>query len=302
MDEADAKEPPRETPSSRTQRRSTGRPTPRVGCSNRALREGNNECPSRSSPPPQTRHRLSASTGSRVWARRRSAPLFPNTLYILLEDGLPAGVQVQAVRSLSTLDGVMGVLRWLFAEAHNFQTLVVDTVDALEPIILESVCRENGWANIETPSYGKGYLLADAAWRKFLAGCDHLRRRKGITIVLLGHSTVEKVEDPRVPIYGSYALRLHKRARALVMDACDVVGFLSTDIRSVAEDKGFGQERIRAEAGGMRWLFLEGRPAFMAKNRYGMPPKIAVGPDFKIETLLQYFPKPHRAEAQTEEK
>jgi hypothetical protein len=216
---------------------------------------------------------------------------FPNSLHLLFEDGLPAGVQVQAIRHLTTLDGLLGVLRQLFANEHTFETLVVDTVDALEPIVLDSVCRENGWANIETPSYGKGYTLADAAWRKVLAALDHLRRRKGMTIVLLGHSNVEKIEDPRVPIYSAYALRLHRRARSLVMDACDVVGFLSTDIRAITEDKGFGQERIRADAGGMRWLFVEGRPAFMAKNRYRMPPKFSVGNDFDIKTILAYFPK-----------
>jgi hypothetical protein len=216
---------------------------------------------------------------------------FPNALHFLFEDGLPAGVQVQAVRHLSTLDGLLDALRWLFASEHAFTTVVIDTIDALEPIILESVCRENGWANIEQPSYGKGYTLADTAWRKALAALDHLRRRKGMTIVLLGHSMVEKVEDPRVPIYSAYALRLHRRARALVMDACDVVGFLSTDIRAITEDKGFGQDRIRADAGGMRWLFVEGRPAFMAKNRYRMPAKLAVGADFDIKTLLAFFPK-----------
>ncbi len=227
---------------------------------------------------------------------------FPNSLHLLFEDGLPAGLQVQAIRNLSTVDQLLDALRWLFVNDHGFSTLAIDTVDALEAIVLESVCRENGWPNIKSAGYGKGYVVADSAWRRILAALDHLRRRKGITIVLLGHSVVEKVEDPRVPVYGAFALRLHRRARALVTDACDLVGFVNTDIRAITEDKGFGQERIRAEAGGMRWLFLEGRPAFMAKNRYGMPPKIAVGPDFKIETLLQYFPKPHRAEAQTEEK
>ena len=216
---------------------------------------------------------------------------FPNSLHLLFEDGLPAGLQVQAIRNLGTVDQLLDALRWLFASEHGFSTLVIDTVDALEAVVLESVCRENGWPNIESAGYGKGYVVANSAWRRILAALDHLRRRKGMTIALLGHSIVEKVEDPRVPVYGAFALRLHRRARALVTDACDLVGFVNTDIRAIAEDKGFGQERIRADAGGMRWLFVEGRPAFMAKNRYRMPPKIALGNDFKIETILAYFPK-----------
>src|SRR5438034_1132923 len=91
---------------------------------------------------------------------------------------------------------------------------------------------------------------------------------RGVTV-----DAVEEVDDPRVPTYPMYAPRLHNRARALVMDACDIIGFLSEDLRVVTDDGGF-RERVRATAGNGRFLFVEGRPAFAAKNRYGMAEKI----------------------------
>ena len=109
-----------------------------------------------------------------------------------------------------------------------------------------------------------------------------------MTIVLSAHAAIERIDDPRAPTYTSYQPKLHKRARALVMDACDVIGFLSEELRVVTDDGGF-RERTRATAGNGRFLFVEGRPAFAAKNRYGLPEKLPIPLDFNIETLTQHW-------------
>jgi hypothetical protein len=92
----------------------------------------------------------------------------------------------------------------------------------------------------------------------------------------------------RPPSYTAYAPRLHKRARALVMDAADNIFFLANDLRIITESGGFN-ERTRAAAAPGRFLFTEGKPAFAAKNRYGMPPKIDVPIDFKFSELAKYW-------------
>jgi hypothetical protein len=216
--------------------------------------------------------------------------LFPNSVHMLFEDGLPAGVKVQAVKELDTIDDILKAFRWLYESQHEYRTVVIDTLDALEAIIIAHVCRENRWTNIETPSFGKGWVACDAVWRRMLNALDHLRRKRGMTVVLVAHSTIERIDDPRAPSFTSYQMRLHRRARGLVMDACDVVGLLSKDIHVVTEDRGFGQERARADGGSQRYLFLEGRPAFAAKNRYGMPSKILVDNPFDITKITKHFP------------
>ena len=105
-------------------------------------------------------------------------------------------------------------------------------------------------------------------WLDFLRGCDWLRRTRGMIIVLLAHSEIATVNDPRVASYTVYQLRLHKRARALVEDSADLIGFLATDVVIKNEQGGFGKTRARADGGSTRWLHTEGRPAFVAKNRY----------------------------------
>jgi hypothetical protein len=163
--------------------------------------------------------------------------------------------------------------------------LIVDTVDALEPMLLEDVCLKHGWKNIEQPPYGKGWVLADETWRRFVRGVVALRDKHGMTIALVAHATIERVDDPRAPSFTSYWPKLHKRARHLVLDACDLVGFLAEDLRIATDDR----ERVRATSSNQRFLFVEGCPAYVGKNRYGMPAKIPIGVDFNVGELTKYW-------------
>jgi len=147
---------------------------------------------------------------------------------------------------------------------------------------------ENGWKNIEQPSYGKGWLLVDQTWQQFIRGIAALRDKHRMAIVMVAHAVVERFDDPRAPSYTSYQPKLHKRARHLIMDACDVVGFLAEDLRIATDDRGF-RERIRATSSSGRFLHVDGTPAFAAKNRYAMPARVAVSPDFDVGELTKYW-------------
>src|SRR5262249_17842479 len=132
---------------------------------------------------------------------------------------------------------------------HEFRTVVLDSVDALEALIWNAVCAARGWQSIESAGYGKGYVEADKWWHDVLDGLDCLRRMHGMIIVLLAHSAIETVNDPRAPSYTSYQLRVHKRARSLVQDWCDAIGFLGQDLVIQTEDAGFGKKRARGDGG-----------------------------------------------------
>jgi AAA domain len=216
------------------------------------------------------------------------AAKFPAPLFLLLERGLPRGVTVDAIDGINSFGQVMGALRELYqAKDSAHQTLVVDTIDQLEALIHQDVCAENRWANIETPAFGKGWVACDAGWRQFLRAITALRDQRNMIIVMVAHCAVERVEDPRAPSYTSYQLRLHRRARGLVMDAADIIGFLADDLRTVSENGGF-RERTRASASPTRFFYVEGSPAFAAKNRYAMPGRIEVPRNFDVRTLLQH--------------
>jgi hypothetical protein len=218
---------------------------------------------------------------------------FPDPAFIQTENGCPIGLEIATFGLCETLPAVIEALGYLGTQPHEHKTLVVDSLDKLEPLILAAVCADRGYVSIESPGYGKGWIEADKYWLDILRGFEFLRRAHGVNIVLIAHSEITTVNDPRVATYTSYQLRLHKRARGLVEDAADVIGFLATDVVIKTEQVGFGKTRARADGGSTRWLHLEGRPAFIAKNRYAMPERILIPQRFDFQsTLGKFFPQP----------
>src|SRR5262249_8387959 len=79
---------------------------------------------------------------------------------------------------------VIEALTWLGKETHNYQTLVIDSLDALEPLVQAALCADRGYASIEAPGFGKGYVELDKYWLDFLRGCNWLRRNRNINILM----------------------------------------------------------------------------------------------------------------------
>lgn len=57
---------------------------------------------------------------------------FPKPLALLIEQGLPRGVSVDAVDGVDSFEGVLNALRDIYADPQGYESLIVDTVDALK--------------------------------------------------------------------------------------------------------------------------------------------------------------------------
>jgi hypothetical protein len=218
------------------------------------------------------------------------ASRFPSPIFLQTEDGCPGGLEIESFGLIESYTDFRSAIAALASEPHHFQTVVADSVDALEALIWTDVCKSQGWSSIESPGYGKGYVIVESWWIDIVKGLEFLRRRLGMNVVLLAHSAIETINDPRAASYTSYQLRLHKRARGLVQDWCDAIGFLAPDLHVQSEEVGFSKKRNRADGGSQRWLHFEGRPSFVAKNRYGLPAKMPVPKDFSYGALAPYLP------------
>jgi hypothetical protein len=218
------------------------------------------------------------------------AAKFPNPVFLQTEDGIPSGISLDTFGLLPDFASVRAALTALASEQHDYRTVVVDALDALEALIWRDLCGQQSWASIETPGYGKGYVAADNWWHDILNGLDYLRTKRRMIVLLLAHSAIETVNDPRAASYTSYQLRLHKRARGPVQDWCDAIGFLAQNLLVREDEAGFGKKGARGDGGSQRWLHWEARPSFVAKNRYGLPAKMPVPAEFGYEAIASYFP------------
>jgi len=103
----------------------------------------------------------------------------PDPIVVQTEDGLGA-INVPCFPLAKTYDDVMGALASLYQEEHSFGSLVIDSLDWLEPIVWQGTCDANNWDTIEQP-YGKGYVEALTYWRRFFQAITALRDDKGMT-------------------------------------------------------------------------------------------------------------------------
>lgn len=202
----------------------------------------------------------------------------PNPVFIRTEDGL-GNLDVVAFPVATTFTDVMSGLQSLYTEEHDFQTLVIDSLDWMEPLIWSHVCEmwtdkkgnPQRLASIEDAGYGKGYVEALGYWRQFLEGVSALRDARNMNIVLIAHGATVKVEDPTMAGYDRRDLKLHKRAAAVCEEFADVILYCTLQTNTVTEDKGFNNKRVRATSTGERIMHTVGQPAFLAKNRYSLP-------------------------------
>ena len=204
----------------------------------------------------------------------------PDAIFVQTEDGL-GEIDCRKFPLAQNLGDVLAALTALRDEDHNFRTVVIDSLDWLERLIFDEVCKEFGVRSIEKADggYGKGYVDALVHWRKVLSLLDDLRNKRGMMVILLAHAKVERFEDPENTAYDRYAPRLHKHAASLIAEWVDAVMFATKRMR-VSKD---GDTRCIAAPigadGGERVLRTNGSPACIAKNRFGLPNEIPLSWD-----------------------
>jgi hypothetical protein len=231
---------------------------------------------------------------------------WPDPVFLQAEDGTPAGLELASFGKLRNYDELMDCVEALYEEKHDRQTVVLDSLDRVEPMVWAKLCALRGWDSIEAPGYGKGYAEADALWRALIDGLNALRYGRNMNVVYIAHSAVVTVDDPMTQSYSRFDIRLHKRAIGIFQDEVDAILFLNQDVviktdAATAKTKG---ARTRADGGGHRWIYAAPRPAFVAKNRYQIPDKVAFERDKGYTKLEPFFPKaePKVAAVETVEK
>lgn len=201
----------------------------------------------------------------------------PNPIFIGPEDGIPRALG--EVPHFPVPEGgwswldVVDAVRALAQDGHEYQTLVVDTLDWLEPLVLRHVVDTAGVSSIEDVGggFGKGYVAAVDCWRALIAELEILRRTRRMAIVLLAHSNVRQFKNPTGEDYDRYELKLNAKAAGLWREWPDAVIFACHD--DVAS-KDARTKRVRGVSSGARVIRTVHHAAYDAKNRFGLPEEL----------------------------
>lgn len=199
----------------------------------------------------------------------------PNSVILPVKGETGADYYDGVLPTANTFDDVMGWIGSLAKGEHEYKTLCIDSVSALEPLIWDAVCTEAKVDSIEKVGggYGKGYGEALAKWRRLEQGLDYLREHKGMTCILIAHVKVKHFEDPNGDGYDRYQIDLHEKAMNLLSRWADSTLFFNRKTFVQEKDAGFGKTTAKAKDQG-RYMFTQSRPAHPGGGRgvYGQIP------------------------------
>ena len=160
-------------------------------------------------------------------------------------------------------------------ENSDAKVAVLDSIDWIEKLLTRKVCEkgdEKGVKRerIEDFGYGRGWKYLREELEKFLFRLDSLLR-KGIHVLLIGHSEVVKFQEPeRTEAYDRYELKLDKENSANVREWCGFVLFLNWKV-SVIETEN---KKLIGTGGKERVLYTQHSAGWDAKNRHGLADKL----------------------------
>ena len=240
--------------------------------------------------------------------------LFPNPVFIQAEEGMsvfetwpeelrpvifPALPRANKKEKISTKDALLAQLRSLAQQDHDFKTLVIDSVTSLHSLFEHEVCEDYEVDNVADAAGGfhKGYLVVKEMHSEIKTACDYLRNKKGMTVIFLAHSGVQKMKNrPDAEEYSVYSLDMHKDSVPVYVNLVDAVLYLRQEefVKGGATDKkGITTKLGKVVQTGDRILVTsgDGRIGYVnAKNRYDLdseiPMPIGVNP---LLDLIPYF-------------
>lgn len=222
---------------------------------------------------PEDRPLMATILGDAGMGKTRLAAAFPKPIFIRAEDGLqsvPVDDRPDAFPQITSPGELWEQLTALIREKHDYATLVVDSVTALERLFIESVMEKDGRAKAIAQAmggYGAGYQAVGAQHQRVRKAAGILNTKRGMNVIFIAHAEVETMRSPDLDDFMRYTLRLNQKySLAPYVDDVDLVGF----VRLQSFIKGDDGERKRVFSTGRRELVVHANASNVSKNRFGL--------------------------------
>lgn len=214
------------------------------------------------------------------WGKTTWAATAPKPVFLLTEDGLasvkPTPMHTPLCRTYREVWEWVNALR---TEDHDYNTLVLDSLDGLEPLMTQFVAEQDGKTAEDFAlgrgnfGYGKGELRLADEMRTFLDLLNKLREDKKMALILLGHDKVKRFDAPDSESFDRYQPSLPDKVGKVVQAWSDVTAFGLYRVSTTKEQSG----KVRAVGAGERIVATDdSSPSRVAKNRYSLPSVISI--------------------------
>ena len=203
----------------------------------------------------------------------------PSPIFICAEAGT-AQLDVARFPQPQSWGDVLDAITVLGKENHEYKSLVIDSLDWLEPLAYKSVCETGNKKSIEDFGFGKGYNMAVDLWRGLLARLERLQVVKGMHVILLAHAHIRPFKNPEGEDYDRWELQLNKKIAGLIKQWPDEVLFARFQTFTHEQN-----DRHKGISNGARIMKTVWDAAYDAKNRHGLPDEIPLKWDALAEFL-----------------
>lgn len=214
------------------------------------------------------------------------AAAWPNPIFIDIEDG-SSNLDVARIARPSSWAMLKGTIEELTKDAQGFKTIVFDTADWLERLIVAHVCAEGKCSSIEAygGGYGKGYTRLAEEWKPFLDSLGNLQARTGMHVLFLAHSQIKHTEIPEENgTFDRYAVRMNEKSSAPLREWVDLMLFANFETLVVAKDDKNAKD-AKGQGGNRRIMRTTHHACWDAKNRFNLADTLA----FEFKQLAHIF-------------
>jgi hypothetical protein len=201
--------------------------------------------------------------GKSTFASEAPAPIF-----IPCERGLDQ-ITISKFPTPATLAEFGSYMKAIDEEPNDFQTVVIDTADALELLIFDAVCKEGKVDAIEDYGGGwqKGYMRARDYWARLLSRLTKMSEQR--TVLLIGHSHLKTVNDPMMAAsYDIFEMKIQQKSVELIRQAVDLILFARM-ATTVAKDTPKAKKG-RGLVSGDREMYTQPTTGLESKNRFDL--------------------------------
>ena len=178
----------------------------------------------------------------------------------------------------ATFDELLAAVRDVASNgAGQYDTLGIDVLSDVEPLIFAEVMRRDGKAKSITDgnlSFNKGYDAAVDEWRR-LASALECVWAAGIDVVLLDHCDVKKEKNPSGADYGRAMPKIHPLGSKFLHTWSDFTFYVEVDTVMVPDNAIENKAKKQfAQSNGQRILHARPSAEYLAKSRPELPDPI----------------------------
>jgi len=212
----------------------------------------------------------------------------PDPIFLCAEDGLVGyGLENVPYTTPENWTEALRFLNYIATGDHPYKSLIIDTLDWLEPLLFSHICKRDKKESIEDYGFGKGYIMAIEEFRRFIAGLELIRKR-GILVMINAHCQIKSFNNPIGDNFDRYELKASKQLAGLVKEWADTVLFARYEILTVKD--GGKKSKAKGVGGQKRIVHTEHSAGWDAKNRYGLPVTMVFDMPEILEAMKQGKP------------